>query len=78
MFKLSIINKEFMKVQAQVVNGECPTCQEITVLVGLTNDFYRCMNCGADLEQHVNGKISYLPIMQSRKDNATLFVKDWK
>ena len=52
-----------MKVNAQVVNGECPTCQEITVLVGLTHDFYRCMNCGADLEQHVNGKISYLPIM---------------
>jgi hypothetical protein len=48
------------------------------MLVGLTHDFYRCMNCGADLEQHVNGKISYLPIMQSRKDNATLFVKDWK
>ena len=72
------MKKEFIKVQAQVVNGECPTCQEITVLVGLTNDFYRCMNCGADLEQHVNGKISYLPIMQSRKDNATLFVKDWK
>ena len=72
------MKKEFMKVQAQVVNGECPTCSEITVLVGLTHDFYRCMNCGADLEQHVNGKISYLPIMQSRKDNATLFVKDWK
>ena len=72
------MKKEFKTLQAQVVNGECPTCQEITVLVGLTHDFYRCMNCGADLEQHVNGKISYLPIMQSRKDNATLFVKDWK
>ena len=72
------MKKEFMKIQAQVVNGECPTCHEITVLVGLTHDFYRCMNCGADLEQHINGKISYLPIMQSRKDNATLFVKDWK
>ena len=72
------MKKENINLQAQVVNGECPTCSEITVLVGLTHDFYRCMNCGADLEQHVNGKISYLPIMQSRKDNATLFVKDWK
>ena len=51
---------------------------EITVLVGLTHDFYRCMNCGADLEQHINGKISYLPIMQSRKDGGTPFVKGWK
>ena len=72
------MKKEFKTLQAQVVNGECPTCSEITVLVGLTHDFYRCMNCGADLEQHVNGKISYLPIMQSRKDGGTPFVKGWK
>ena len=72
------MKKEFRDVHAQVVNGECPTCSEITVLVGLTNDFYRCMNCGADLEQHINGKISYLPIMQSRKDGGTPYVKGWK
>ena len=72
------MKKENINVQAQVVNGECPTCTEITVLVGLTHDFYRCMNCGADLEQHVNGKISYLPIMQSRKDGRTPYVKGWK
>ena len=72
------MKKEFKTLQAQVVNGEWPTCQEITVLVGLTHDFYRCMNCGADLEQHVNGKISYLPIMQSRKDGRTPYVKEWK
>jgi len=72
------MKKGFVKVHAQVVNGECPTCQEITVLVGLTNDFYRCMNCGADLEQHINGKISYLPLMTSRTDGGTPFVKDWK
>ena len=72
------MKKENINLQAQVVNGECPTCSEITVLVGLTHDFYRCMNCGADLEQHINGKISYLPIMQSRTDGGTPFVKGWK
>jgi uncharacterized protein (DUF983 family) len=72
------MKKENINVQAQVVNGECPTCTEITVLVGLTHDFYRCMNCGADLEQHINGKISYLPIMQSRKDGSIPYVKGWK
>ena len=72
------MKKENVNVQAQVVNGECPTCSEITVLVGLTHDFYRCMNCGADLEQHINGKISYLPIMQSRKDGSIPYVKGWK
>jgi len=72
------MKKENINLQAQVVNGECPTCSEITVLVGLTHDFYRCMTCGADLEQHINGKISYLPIMQSRQDGSIPFVKGWK
>jgi hypothetical protein len=46
------------------------------MLVGVTKHFYRCMTCGTDLEQHVNGKISYLPILTSRKDGK-LFVKEW-
>ena len=46
-----------MKIQTEVVNGQCPTCDEFTMLVGITNQLYRCMNCGSDLEQHVNGKI---------------------
>ena len=64
------------KVTAEVVNGKCPTCNEFTMLVGLDKAFYRCMTCGTDLEQHVNGKISYLPILTSRKDGK-LFVKEW-
>ena len=62
---------------AEIVNGQCPTCDEITLLVGLTKSFYRCMTCGADLHQHVNGKISYLPIVSSRKDGGVPFVKEW-
>ena len=50
-----------MKIQAEIVNGICPTCEEYTPLVGLTKQFFRCMTCGSDLEQHVNGKISYIP-----------------
>ena len=53
-----------MRFQAEIVNGVCPTCNEFTMLVGVTKTFYRCMNCGADLEQHVNGKISYIPHIQ--------------
>ncbi len=67
-----------MKVSAEVVNGECPTCSEITTLVGLTNEMYRCMNCGSDLKQHVNGKITYLPVMTTPQDGAVPFVKEWK
>ena len=64
------------RVTAEVVNGKCPTCNEFTTLVGIDKCFYRCMNCGSDLEQHVNGKISYLPVLTSRKDGK-LFVKEW-
>ena len=49
------------RIQAEIVNGVCPTCEEYTMLVGITKQFFRCMTCGADLEQHVNGKISYIP-----------------
>jgi uncharacterized protein (DUF983 family) len=64
------------KITAELVNGKCPTCDEFTTLVGLDKAFYRCMNCGTDLEQHVNGKISYLPIVTSH-ENGKLFVKEW-
>ena len=67
-----------MKITAEIVNGECPTCSEITMLVGLTPELFRCMNCGADLQQHVNGKISYLPVMTSPDDGDKVFVKEWK
>ena len=70
--------EKLIKFHPEVVKGECSTCSEITMLVGLTHDFYRCMNCGADLEQHVNGKISYIPIMPSRTDGGTHYVKEWK
>ena len=66
-----------MRVQAEIVNGRCPTCTELTMLVGLTPELFRCMNCGSDLEQHVNGKITYLPIMSTRNDGGVPFVKEW-
>ena len=58
--------KNMHKLYAEIVNGKCPTCDEYTMLVGITNDFYRCMNCGSDLQQHINGKISYIPHLHKR------------
>ena len=54
-----------VKIQAEIVNGKCPTCEEFTMLVGLTPEVFRCMTCGTDLQQHVNGKISYIPHITS-------------
>ena len=49
------------KITAEIVHGICPTCDEYTPLVGITKQFFRCLTCGSDLEQKVNGKISYIP-----------------
>ena len=70
--------KKNFKLTAEIVHGACPTCDQVTMLVGVTSQFYRCMECGADLEQHINGKISYLPIMPSRTDGGKPYVKEWK
>ena len=56
-----------IRVNAEVVNGVCPTCEMPTMLISLTSDHYRCITCGSDLRQHVNGKISYIPAMTSGK-----------
>ena len=58
--------KKPIKIHTEIVNGICPDCEEYTMLVGITRRFYRCMNCGTDLEQHVNGKISYIPKLSPR------------
>ena len=70
------MNDQRIKFQAEIVNGKCPTCKQLTMLVGITKEFYRCMTCGGDLKQHINGKISYLPIVQP-PDGATPYVRDW-
>ena len=64
-----------LNLKAQLVNGVCPHCHNSVVFVSLCKDFFRCMACGADLEQKVNGKISYIPagtndITFSLKDHA--------
>ena len=65
-----------VKISAEIVNGKCPTCEEFTMLVGLTPEMYRCMNCGSDLEQHVNGRIVYLPHVTKPAD-MDIFVQEW-
>ena len=60
----------------EVVNGVCPTCEEDTLLVSITTQYYRCVTCGTDLQQHINGKIVYLPVLPSNRDYK-VYVKDW-
>ena len=58
--------KKTIKIHTEIVNGICPECEEYTMLVGITRRFYRCMTCGSDLEQYVNGKISNIPTLTGK------------
>ena len=72
MSKKSTIFGEIIK-RAQMVDGVCPHCAEHTLLISVVMDYYRCLNCGGDIEQKVNGKISYLPV-----DLSVQEIKDGK
>ena len=50
-----------INIKTEIVNGTCPTCTCKTLLVSIARDHFRCITCGSDLKQHVNGKISYIP-----------------
>ena len=51
-----------MKFTTEIVSGDCPECNSRTLLVNLTPSIYRCVNCGEDVEQKVNGVIKYLKV----------------
>ncbi len=54
-----------MKFVTEIVTGDCPECNSKTLLVNLTPSIYRCVNCGEDVEQKINGVIKYMKM----KDN---------
>ena len=59
-------------LKAEVTNGDCPLCKSHTVFVSIYQNFYRCMQCGGDTEQKVNGVISYMPITLSGQKSPHL------
>ena len=56
------------KFEPDITHGVCPTCDMPTMLVSLTKDHYRCITCGSDLEQKINGVIRYLPMTKFEED----------
>ena len=62
--------KKFFKhinLHSEITHGICPNCNEHTALISITKDLYRCVTCGFDLEQKVNGHISYIPANQMKR-----------
>ena len=69
MFEQDPFGKAF-DVAAQVTGGICPTCTHKTVFVSLSPEIYRCMSCGTDCKQYVNGQIRYLPAVTSLSEET--------
>ena len=51
-----------LKLSPEVAPGVCPHCGEPSAFVSVIRDVFRCMNCGFDVEQKINGAIRYLPL----------------
>ena len=51
-----------VKFVTEIVTGECPECDCKTMLVNIYTNIYRCVNCGEDVEQKVNGVIKYMKV----------------
>jgi uncharacterized protein (DUF983 family) len=51
-----------LEMSANVTQGVCPTCSEDSMFVSLSPEIFRCVTCGCDCRQYINGKISYIPI----------------
>ena len=49
--------KRKLQFKTEIVTGTCGACNLNTLLVGIDSTFYRCISCGEDLEQKVNGVI---------------------
>ena len=54
-----------VNTQTEVTNGTCPICDENTVFVSIFSQLYRCITCGSDTKQEINGHIRFMPITQA-------------
>jgi predicted metal-binding protein len=63
-----------MVLNTEVTNGTCPLCHADTVFVSIHSHIYRCMNCGIDTEQKVNGVISFMPLTAPGEERPVMKV----
>ena len=65
-----MFGKNGISFKTEVTNGECPFCRETTVFVSLYKNIYRCITCGSETEQKVNGAITFMPIGYTGMDKT--------
>ncbi len=63
---MSLFKKYKLKISPEVTPGVCPHCEMPSSFVSIVNDLYKCMTCGEDVKQRINGVIKYLPLGQDK------------
>ena len=58
----TFFKRNHIKLKPEIASGVCPHCEDMTSFVSIVSDNYRCMSCGFDVEQKINGVIRYQPI----------------
>ncbi len=64
------------ELTSQIVTGKCPECRTETLLVSFEPHIYRCVNCGYDLEQKVNGVIKYVLADKNSQFKASILPEE--
>ena len=57
-----VFKKTNIKFQPEITPGVCPHCEIPTSFVSIVNDLFKCMTCGEEVTQKINGVIKYLPV----------------
>ena len=59
---MSLFKRYGLKLRPEITPGVCPYCEFPTSFISIVHDRYKCMHCGEEVEQKVNGVIKYLPL----------------
>ena len=71
---MSLFKRYKFKFNPEITPGVCPYCELPTSFISIVHERYKCMHCGEEVEQKVNGVIKYLPLGSDKlgeKDNGT-------
>ena len=64
--------RRFIKFRPEITPGVCPHCELPTSFISIVHDRYKCMHCGEEVKQRVNGVIKYIPL-----DSKSLTEEDY-
>ena len=54
--------RKFLKFRPEITPGVCPHCELPSTFISIVNDLFKCMHCGEEVKQRINGVIKYLPL----------------